>query len=393
MSGFTINSISFAYPAVSSEERALLATRLRSAKVALTLLSQHGVTAFLLSTCLRLELVVSGSAEKLGEAVRVVFGDMALPSGKVQREGSSAVEHLFRIVAGLESPVIGEREILVQFRQAVTDSTDHGGADGPLIGLFGAAIASARAVRAELPEDPQRSMAAIAADLVGTADRVAVFGYGTMGRALTEAILDLDHEPAVEVYVRRPELVVDARVSVHPLSEAVLAVSESPAVISATSAKTRILPTDELRRALSRRTQPLTLIDLAMPPDFSPDEGALVDYFDIDHLASLAQTHIVRDGADRLVAEAADEFIRKAVSAQRTGHVIKHIFEHADEVVNDVVSRLAGKLTAPGDRELLTQAAHSAVRKVLDRPVRYVAGEGTDDVGAIAAAFGVNADA
>ncbi len=393
MSGFTITSISFSYPAVSSEERALLATRLRSAKIALTLLSQHGVTAFLLSTCLRLELVVSGSAEKLGEAVRVVFGDMALPSGKVQREGSIAVEHLFRIVGGLESPVIGEREILVQFRQAVTDAIDHGGADGPFIGLFGAAIATARAVRTELPEDPQRSMAAIAADLVGTADRVAVFGYGAMGRALTEAILDLDHEPAVAVYVRRPELVVDDRVSVHPLNEAALAVSDSPAVISATSAKTRILPTDELRRALSRRTHPLTLIDMAMPPDFSPDEGALVNYFDIDHLASLARTHIVRDGADRLVAEAADEFMRKAVSGQRTGQVIKHIFEHADEVVNDVVSRLAGKLTAPGDRELLTQAAHSAVRKVLDRPVRYVAGEGTDHVGAIAAAFGVSPDA
>ncbi len=392
MKDFEISSVSYTYPAVPSDDRAQLATSLGPVPAALTRLCEAGITSFILSTCLRIEIAVPGSLEQLDEALQILFGDVPKPPGTVHRSGADAVEHIFRIVSGLESPVVGEREILVQFRHAALDAAKHGGAKGTFVGVLDSAIATARSVREELPADPRRSMAAVAAGLTAPADRVAVFGHGEMGRSVAEALLDLPHKPIVEVYVRRPELIASQQVIIRPLSEAPTALVTMPAVVSATSAKTRLIPTDELAALLASRTKPLIMVDMAMPPDFSPPAGAAVEYHDIDHLATLAKDHMPRGRADEIVSHAAEEFLHKIWAGRRTGHLIEHLFDQADEAVDEVVERLAGKLTAPEDRALLEQAARTAAHKVLHRPVRYLSGNGTDDAAAIAAAFGVGLD-
>ncbi len=392
MKDFEISSVSYAYPAVPSDDRAHLATALGPVSTALTRLCEAGIPAFILSTCLRIEIAIPGPSERLEEALQTLFGDIPEPQGTVQRSGTEAVEHIFRIVSGLESPVIGEREILVQFRHAALDAAKHGGAKGTFVGVFDAAIATARSVREELPADPRRSMAAVAAGLTVPADRVAVFGHGEMGRSVAEALLDLPNQPIVEVYVRRPELIASNQVIIRPLSEAPTALVTMPAVVSATSAKTRLIPTNELADLLAARSEPLIMVDMAMPPDFSPPAGAAVEYHDIDHLATLAKDHIPKGRADEIVSHAAEEFMRKIWAGRRTGHLIEHLFVQADEAVDEVVERLAGKLTTPEDRALLEQAARTAAHKVLHKPVHYLAGDGTDDADTIAAAFGVGLD-
>jgi len=389
---FVISSVSYAYPAVPGDVRAGLATALGTVEAALTRASDAGVPAFILSTCLRIEVAFPKPIDRLDEALALVFEKVPTSQGSVRRSGSNAVEHVFRIVAGLESPVVGEREILIQFRQAVAGAVEHGAASGTFRGLFDAAIATARSVRKELPADPQRSMASIAAGLTAPADRVGVLGYGAMGRYITEALLALPHRPSVEVFARRPELIDAEGVIVRSLTDAHAAIVTLPAVVSATSAKTRLIPASELADLLAVRIEPLTMIDMAMPPDFSPPAGTVVRYHNIDDLADLARDHIPKERADRLVTRATAEFIYKIRAGRRAGHLIEHLFDQADEAVDEVVDRLAGKLAAPEDRALLEQAAHTAARKVLHKPVHYLAGDGTDDAEAIAAAFGVDID-
>lgn len=389
MIDFEISSVSYAYPAVPGDDRAHLATRMGAVDTALTRLADAGIPAFILSTCLRIEIVIPERLGRRDDALQLIFGEVPTVRGCVQRSGTEAVEHIFRIVSGLESPVIGEREILVQFRRAAMDAAEHGGAKGSFIGLFDSAIATARSIREDLPADPQRSMAVIAANLTVPADRVAVVGQGAMGRAVVDALLSLEHRPTVEVYVRRPELVVSQRAMVRPLSEAASAIATVPALISATSAKARVIPAGELANLLGTRSESLTLIDMAMPPDFSPPAGTAVDYHDIDSLAALAQDHIPHETADRMVAEAATRFVHKMWAGRRTGNLIEYLFRQADEAADEVVDRLAGKLSTPEDRALLEQAARSAARKVLHKPVHYLSSEGADEAVTIAAAFGV----
>lgn len=392
MIDFEISSVSYAYPVVPTDDRAGLATALGSVDRALARLAEADISTFILSTCLRIEIAVPGPADRLDDALRLLFGEVPTLKGSVRRSGAEAVEHIFRIVSGLESPVIGEREILVQFRRAAIDATKLGAARGAFVGLSDAAIATARSVRKELPTDPQRSMAAIAAGLTAPADRVAVLGHGTMGRAVVEALATLEHRPTVEVYLRRPEFSTGRKVIFRPLSNAASALTTLPAVISATSAKTRLIPANELVDLLTARSEPLTLIDMAMPPDFSPPPGAAVRYYDIDDLAALARHDIPREVPDRMVAQAAEELMHKIRAGRRTGQLIEHLFDQADVAAEEVVARLAGKLTTPEDRALLEQAARAVARKVLHEPVHYLSGDGADEAAAIAAAFGVSLD-
>src|SRR5665811_2277617 len=198
LTNFDISAISYAYPAVPGDDRALLATTLGTVDTALARLAHAGIPAFVLSTCLRIEIAVPAPMERLDETLLVIFGEVPAPTGFVRRSGTAAVEHIFRIVSGLEAPVVGEREILVQFRQAVAAAAEHGSANGTFRGLLDAAIATARSVREELPADPQRSMASIAAGLTQPASRVGVLGHGAMGKSIAEALLRLPERPIVE---------------------------------------------------------------------------------------------------------------------------------------------------------------------------------------------------
>jgi glutamyl-tRNA reductase len=337
------------------------------------------------------EIATAGPPDQLDDALRILFGEIPTVRGGFRRQGSDAVEHLFRIVAGLESPVVGEREILVQFRQAAAAAANIGATNGAFRGLFDAAIASARCIRGELP-NPQESMASIAAGLTEPANRVAVLGHGAMGKCIIEALLALPHRPIVEVFARRPEAIDTKGVIARSLAEAPEALATLPAVISVTSAKTRLIPADQLAALLSTRTDPLTMIDMAMPPDFFPPSGAAVRYFDIDDLADLARDRTPTEQADRMVAESAAAFMHKMWAGKRTGAVIENLFGQADDAVNEVVERFAKKLNSPEDRAILEQTAHTAVRKLLHRPVRYLSGDGVGDATTVAAAFGIGLD-
>ena len=387
---FEISSVSYAYPAVLGSHRADLTSALGTVEPALSRVSGAGFEAFVLSTCLRIEIATPTPMDGLDEVLAVIFGKVPTTRGSARREGTAAVEHLFRIAAGLESPVIGEREILVQFRQAAAAAAKHGTASGSFRGLFDAAIATARSVRTELPPDPLGSMAAIAASLTESAERVGVLGYGAMGRSVAEALLVRPHRPVVEVFARRPELIDTAGVIPRSLAEAPAALVTLPAVISATSAKTRLLPANELAELVAARTKRLTLIDMAMPPDFSPSAGADIRYHNIDDLADLARDRMPRERANRMVSEAATAFTQKILAGRRTGALIEHLFQQADHAVTEVVERFAGKLTSPEDETLLEQTAHTAVRKILHGSVRYLTGSGVDEAATVAAAFGID---
>ncbi|MEE8498864.1 MAG: hypothetical protein V3S62_10045 [Acidimicrobiia bacterium] len=389
---FQISSVSYAYPAVPGDDRAGLATALGPVESALSRAAEAGFPAFVLSTCLRIEIAIPSPRDRLDEALTLIFGKVPAPQGSVRRSGTDAVEHLFRIVAGLESPIVGEREILIQFRQAAATAAEYGAASGTFRGLLDAAITTARSVRSELPADPQRSMASIAAGLTAPADRVGVLGHGVMGRSVAKALLALPHRPTVEVFARLRESIDTEGVVARSLTEAPAALMTLPAVISATSAKTRLIPATELADLLAVRSEPLTMIDMAMPPDFSPPADIAVQYHDIDDLADLSRDHVPREGADRLVAAAAAAFTHKIWAGMRTGRLIGHLLDQADCAVTEVVDRLAGKLSEPEDRAVLEQAAHTAVRKILHGPVRYLSGDGAGEAASVAAAFGIDLD-
>ena len=359
-----VSSASFAYPRLPGEVRAELASRLSDRPIP---------GAMVLSTCLRIEIAVPGNQHQLEQAVSAAFanpqGGDDLARAQV-RYDLDAVIHLYRVAAGLESPFIGEKEILSQFRQAVIRSESD---DGLFQKLLEGAVAIGRQVREEiLADSPHASIAAVAAQAAGTAPQVAVVGAGTMATAVVSALASLPAPPPVTMVARHPEKVSIAEMEVWPIDRLEQVLAAFPVVISVTSAGRQLLSPERLKGIVSARSQPLLLVDLAMPPDFRPAPSPALTYLDVDQVAALAVAGIPNQEADSFVAAAATAAYRRVVEHPSLGPLIGDMMRAADEVVEATVERFSGRLASPGDREVLAQAVHTVARRLLAGPVSYL---------------------
>jgi len=378
------SSASFAYPQHDGGVRAELASRL--------LPSPTLENGFVLSTCLRVEMAVPGDEGALVKAIRDLFGDLGEEAAPQIRRGERAVAHLFRIAAGLESPILGEHEILTQFRQSLIEAEESGQVQGVFARVLETAVATGRQARELLPNSPHNSMAAVAAQTVGAADRVAVLGSGVMASAVVDGLMQLPAPPRITVLARNPEKVVDRpEIEVISLERAADVISGFPAVVSATSAKHRLIDDSTIASAVATRTEPLLIIDMAMPPDFHIPDGNGITYIDIDYLARLADRRSRSDEADAMVASAAAEAYRKYRDHHEVGPVIGNLMKSADEIVDAAVRRFSGRLSDDADVEVVRQTAHTVARTLLAGPVNYLKGEDRvpEAIDIIADAFGV----
>ncbi|HSJ27977.1 MAG TPA: hypothetical protein VLB67_07175 [Acidimicrobiia bacterium] len=379
-----IAAATFAYPEVDTDTRARLSAAWRG-------IEPDGAT-FVLNTCLRTEVVVAGDVEHLHDRLMDLFdGSPDLGAAKI-RQGEAAVEHLFRVVSGLESPIRGEQEILTQYRQTLYDASERGAVTGIFAKLLETAVAVGRQARETLPDSPHDSMGAVAAQVVGFVERVAVLGSGAMATSVVRALQGLPAPPAVTVIARSPERVAFDGADVWPFTRAREALEEYPAVISATSAKQRLVESASMSEIMAGRRGPLTLVDMAMPPDFTVEPSPRLRYLDIDDLARMAERKPRIDEADGIVRAAAVGAHHSFVDHHQVGPVIGGLTRQADEIVADVVSRFGGRLSSDRDLAVLRQTAHTVARTLLAAPIAYVkhADRAPEAVDIVADAFGVD---
>lgn len=380
-----ISAASFSYPQHDGAARA---------RIARYLLGGADIAeGFVLSTCLRVELVLPGSEARLQEAVHSLFGELGPDETPVVRVGDDAVVHLYRIVAGLESPILGEHEILTQFRQTLIEAEERGQVGGLFAKLLESAVSVGRQAREVLPGSPHNSMAAVAAQVVGGVDRVAVLGSGIMATAVVDGLLLLPAPPQISVVARNPEKVAERPgVEVRPFDDARQVIEEFPAVISATSAKKRLIGEDDLSAAVADRKTSLLLVDMAMPPDFKPAVDDDITYIAIDDLANMADRRSRSDEADTLVESAAVDAFRQYREHHEVGPLIGGLMSNADDVVDGVVTKFSGRLGDPSDEGVMRQAAHTVARTLLAGPVSYLKAEdrAPEAIDVIAAAFGID---
>ncbi len=357
-----LSSASFAYPEVDGAARAEMARALLGADMP--------PSAFVLSTCLRVEVAVPGDEIELKGVVAELLG--AVDATPRLREGVEAATHLFRVAAGLESPIAGEVEILSQFRESLAELKRGDGFDGGFLRLIEGAVAVGREARRLLDPSPHDTMAAVAAQMVGSAPEVAVFGSGTMAAAVVAALFGLPAPPRVVVLARAPEKVSIPGVEVWSLDRLDEVLGRFPAAVSATAASSGLMDRDGLCRAVAPRHERLVLVDMAMPPDFTTVPTGRLDYIGIDDLAAIAKRRGNTDVACSFVVEAAAEAHHRYRQSHHVGPVIADLIQMADEVVEEAVDRFAGRLNHTEDRAVLQQVAHTVARTILARPVSAV---------------------
>jgi len=366
-------SLSFAHPAVPASLRARLAfddARLGHAHVRLR---DSGLEAFILSTCLRVEMAWTGGMDHTDRILETLYGRKVIPIGGELRTDRAALSHLAAVAAGRESPLVGEPEVFAQFRRATEARRLQGEQDGLAV-ILDAEVAVARSTRRMMSVNPRGSLAVIAAEQARTTHgRVAILGAGAMAAAAAEALEGME----VTVFARRPDAVRIKGVQIAPWEQAVTALTDFAVVISATSAKGRLFGAEVLDQALSRRSEPLLLIDLAMPPGFVPADGdRRLIYLDVDCLARSAADRPSTNhttGLRNHLDDAADAAWSRLAANHDVGPVIAALLNRADILVEEEVRRFAGRLEGAADRRaVLSQLAHTVARRVLHQPISYL---------------------
>ena len=347
--------------------------------------------AAILSTCNRTELYFSAEQPKpaatwLAQFHRLDPGELAPYLYTLPRE--QAVRHAFRVASGLDSMVVGEPQILGQFKEAVRVAESAGTLGTVLHKLFQRSFAVAKEVRSTTEVGANSvSMAAAAVKLAARIfpslheQQVLFIGAGEMIE-LCATHFAAQSPARISVANRTLERAhaLAHRVSGHALELRGLGehLAEYDIVVSCTASSLPILGKGMVERALrTRRRRPMFMVDLAVPRDIEPEVGDLDDVFlyTVDDLQEIVQDNL---DARRSAVEQAEAIIETQVGqfmhwmAAREGvPLIRRLREQAEHARRHEVER-ALKLLHKGEdpKQVLEALSQGLANKLMHAPTQ-----------------------
>jgi glutamyl-tRNA reductase len=312
---FTIGVNHTTAPISIRENVAFTDANLRHALSDLT--AKNAAEAAILSTCNRTEIYVQSDSPEF--IVNWLANYHRLDLNKVQPytytlSNENAVKHAFRVASGLDSMVLGEPQILGQFKQSVKIAQDAGTLGTLLHKLFQRTFEVAKEVRTNT--DIGGSSISMAAAAVKLAQRifgdireqkVLFIGAGEMIELCADhfaAQKPKSMTVANRTLERGTELAEKIGGDAILLNDLAHRLSEFDIVITSTASQLPIVGLGMVERAIkARRHRPMFMVDLAVPRDIEPEVTQLDDVFlyTVDDLAQ-----VVNDGMENRQAAALD---------------------------------------------------------------------------------------
>jgi len=342
----------------------------------------HVLEAAILSTCNRVEIYVHVS--RFHPGLDQIMAWMGQRAGDRRGEfldhsyvhfDEGAARHLFAVAAGVDSLIVGERQIAIQVKQALEEARDEGTARRMLQRLFRQAIQVGRRVRRETDiSQGASSMVDVGLDLVaerlgGLQGRTAlIVGAGKIG-GLSAQRLAADACDVV-VWNRSDDKAsrlagrVEGR-SVGSLSEGLIG---ADLVVCTTGAPEHVISRELVAAVGPRGDRDLVLLDLAMPRNVEPavDELVGVTIIDITDVRDLAHERATGPAVQIATGIVDDEagLFSAWLSAIEVEPTIRALRSRADRVRESEVQRLARRLAALDDDQ--RDAVDALLRGVLN---------------------------
>ena len=265
----------------------------------------------ILSTCNRVELYAAHSQEEPTQALAALVDylihhfqlapDQAEALVTYQLASTQAARHLFRVVSGLDSMVLGETEIFGQVKQAYKTALEAGTTSRELNKLFQRAFSVGKLVREKTAiQRGSTSVGSVAVDLAGKifdlkTCRVMLIGAGEMARTCAQSLLSRGAQSVIvsnRSYEKAVELATEFKGTAMKFDDWEHSLHEVDIVISSTSAPHFVVKPEMIQKVMKvRRGHPLFLIDIAVPRDIDPaiNDQEDVYVYDIDALSAIAE--------------------------------------------------------------------------------------------------------
>lgn len=305
--------------------------------------------AVVLATCNRFELYLevddpANTPSARTAAAQAVADRSGYTASQVDthlrvRTGTDAAAHLFSVASGLDSMVVGEREIQGQVRRALTAARRDGTTTSGLESLFQAASRVSRQVETRTGLGATgRSVVGVALDIAErelpdwSEVRCVLIGTGSYAGA-SLAALKARGAGDIRVYSAsgRARAFAAARgVRSLPASADLAAeVSDVDLVVACSGAAGAVLGVDALASARQGSASPLTVVDLALRHDVDPGVRSLpgvrlvslhtvAEHAPAEHAAVQAAHDVVVAAAEAYEADRRVREWNPAVVAERT---------------------------------------------------------------------------
>ncbi|HEY7928046.1 MAG TPA: glutamyl-tRNA reductase [Candidatus Dormibacteraeota bacterium] len=390
--------LSFRSAPISVRERAVVPASEASALLRY-LVGHCGLRgAAVLSTCNRTEFYVSCPTTELADDVcpRLAqyldpTGDRAIGAHLFALRDAQAIRHMLRVAGGLESMVVGEAQVLGQFRDAHQVAREAGSLDTALDYVMRRALTAGKRVRTETGIGRRAGSIAdvaveiageIASDLDGRG--VLVLGAGAMS---TLAARRLSRSGARVTVVSRGgesavSLAAELGAGAVAVTDPLAAAADIDVVISCTNSSAQVLTAADVAAVQAvRGHRPLGIIDIAVPRDVDPAAASVpgVTLVDVDAMGGrIAELQGQRLSA---LAEATSIIEAEVVHAltviderDTAGPTIAALVRQAEALRRQEVERTLARM--PGvdgvTVERIQQLTRSLVGKLLHAPISHL---------------------
>jgi glutamyl-tRNA reductase len=296
-----------------------------------------------------------------------------------------AVDHLFRVAAGLDSMIVGEGQILRQIRDAFELARQSGSVGKVFLRLFPAAMKAGKRIRAETAISSGcithgQAALRIARDQLGDlrGRNVLLLGAGKVTALVVKALRE-EGLSQIAVVSRSMEkalkFAADFSGEAFPIGDLPCLLEVSDLVISSTAATQPVVSAEMLEPvARKRRGRPLCVIDLAVPRDFDPACADVqgVSLFNVDHLNSVIQSNIQErltevPRAESIIQEEERSFFGQ-MNWIHLDPVIKHLVERFEAIRVAEVEKYIARIP-PEHRSSVDALTAALLKKLLHFPI------------------------
>lgn len=341
----------------------------------------------IIRTCNRLEVYVSTQNNSAVRAFLEGLVRSTIPFSDRQvwyfLEDKECIKHLFTVVCGIDSLIVGEDQIQHQIRDAFAEAQRNGHIGRKLYALFNNALIVGKRVRTEtelnkgavsvgyaaieLAEQKIGSLKDMSIAIIGAGDMAGIIAKNLVGKGPRTVIV------SNRTFDRAKELAKELEGTAIGFDRLEEIVGKSDLVLVATSAKHNILGTELVSKAMNgRQERPLLIIDVSVPTNVDPDVEKIpgVSLRTMASLDAIAAENVARrtkeiSKAEKIIREellrmekenkcnAAEEIIRKMAldfEEIRTGEVMKAMkfSDHAfsEELIDNLTHAITSKISS-----------------------------------------------
>lgn len=240
---------------------------------------------------------------------------------------TTAVNHLFRVTAGLESMILGEPQIVCQVKKALQDAENAGTVGEVLRKVFQMAFHFSKRVRNETAiargaiSVGYAAIESLQTCEKGFSDKTAlVIGAGETGELLAGYLYKKGIERLIitnRTFSKAAAVAQEFHGEAIPYNDFPKVLADVDFILGSTSSPEPVLEKETVSAAMARRPErPLTLIDLAIPRDFDPEISTLPNttLIDLDYLQQVVNRNRRNrqqemPAVDRIIAEGIEKYL------------------------------------------------------------------------------------